>query len=400
VQVLRSRHLLLILDNCEHLVAACADVASDLLRHCARMRIVATSREPLRITGELVYRIPPLDVPADDRLETLTESAAARLFLLRARAADHRFVLSEINAPAIAQICRRMDGLPLAIELAAARVATFAPSEIARRLMDAIDIASDGPRSAPARQQTLEAAMAWSYELLDASERRLFERLSVFVGGFCLEAARAAAGADVDALAVLPSLVAKSIVQVERGIDGDTRYRVLEPLRQFSFARLRDSGGSDAAHRAHVEYILRLIEPTGQGTDLGRLFERFHGMTIEQYNIRAALEWAFATSNAEIAARIGAAMWMWWSRPDRQAQGRVWLDQIQAMPGIDQVPPATRGRAHRCCVPRPVGGPCASGARQRGGCSTGRGDRRCAALRGCPEHAGHVGDDTGTTGCC
>jgi hypothetical protein len=187
--------------------------------------------------------------------------------------------------------------------------------------------------------------MAWSYDLLDACERSLFENLSVFVGGFSLEGAQAAAGTGGDALAVLPDLVAKSMVQVEPGLDGETRYRVLEPLRQFAYARLSDSGGLEAAHRAHVEYILRVVEPASHGIAMGRLFDRFQGITTEQDNIRAALEWAFATSDVEVAARIGAAMWMWWSRPDRQALGRAWLEQIQALPGLDQVPLATRGRA-------------------------------------------------------
>jgi predicted ATPase/DNA-binding CsgD family transcriptional regulator/DNA-binding XRE family transcriptional regulator len=346
LQVLRARQLLLIVDNCEHLITACADIASELLRACPRLRMLATSREPLRLSGELVYRIPPLDVPADNRLETLAESAAARLFLLRARSADSRFVLSEANAPAVGEICRRLAGLPLAIELAAARVTSFSPAEIARRLDNALlHLSSGGPRDAPARQQTLEGAMGWSYQLLEPDERRLFERLSVFVGGFSLAGAHAAAPPGVDPLAVLPGLVTKSMVQLEPYPDGDVRYRLLEPLRQFAYARLSDSGPPDAAHRALAEFILHIVDPVTHGTELGGLLDRWATLTAEEDNIRAALEWAVATADALLAVRIGAAMWMWWSRPDRQAQGRAWLDQILSMPNLGEVPIAMLGRA-------------------------------------------------------
>jgi predicted ATPase/DNA-binding CsgD family transcriptional regulator/DNA-binding XRE family transcriptional regulator len=338
VRALRSRQLLLVLDNCEHLVTACAEVASALLHGCPGVRLLATSREPLHISGEVVYRIPPLRVPTDDRLESLVDSAAARLFLLRARAVNSTFELTETNAAAVADICRRLDGLPLAIELAAARVAALAPADIARRLDGALHITTDGPRSAPLRQQTLDATIAWSYALLDAPERRLFERLAVFGGGFTLEGAQRICPVATDALAVLPRLVTRSIVQLEPQLNGGVRYRLLEPLRQFAYACLVESGELETARRLQAEHILAIAEPIGRTSELPVLPAQQQTLNPEPDNVRLALEWACAQPDADVAVRFGAALWMWWSRPDRQAQGRAWLEQILAMPGADQNP--------------------------------------------------------------
>ena len=185
---LRSRQVLLVIDNCEHVVLACAALAERLLRNCPRLRILATSREPLAVQGEVVWRIQPLGLPDGDRLAVLQRSEAAQLFVQRAQGVRPDFALSTANAAAVGQICRRVDGLPLAIELAAARVAALSPADIAARLETALR-GPGGARTAPPRQQTLEAAIAWSYDLLDDHETYLFERLSVFSGGFALEGA-------------------------------------------------------------------------------------------------------------------------------------------------------------------------------------------------------------------
>jgi predicted ATPase/DNA-binding CsgD family transcriptional regulator/DNA-binding XRE family transcriptional regulator len=337
-RVLRSRQLLLVLDNCEHLVAACAEVASALLEACPGVRLLATSREPLRISGEVVYRIPPMQVPRNDRLESLADSEAARLFLLRARAANSSFELTDANAAAVAEICRGLDGLPLAIELAAARVAALAPADIASRLDSALHIAADGPRGASPRQQTLDATIAWSYALLDEHERRLFERLAVFGGGFTLDGAQHICPADADALAVLPRLVAKSIVQLEPQPDGAARYRLLEPLRQFAHARLSESGELEIARRLHAAHMLAMVEPDRCDPVARAVPHLLLALQPEIDNVRLALEWACAQPEPDLAARFGAALWMWWSHPDRQAEGRAWLDRIVSLPGVERAP--------------------------------------------------------------
>jgi tetratricopeptide (TPR) repeat protein len=180
--------------------------------------------------------------------------------------------------------------------------------------------------------------MAWSYALLDTPERQLFERLAVFGGGFTLEAAQASALDDVDALQVLPRLVAKSMVQAEPQPDGSLRYRVLEPLRQFGYALLVASGALDTARQQHAEYILALGERSSLDADLGGFFRRWFELNPESDNIHLALDWAVSRADTDLAVRLGAALWMWWSRPDRQAQGRFWLERIMALPDVDQHP--------------------------------------------------------------
>jgi predicted ATPase/DNA-binding CsgD family transcriptional regulator len=343
VRALRLKRTLLVLDNCEHLIAASAELASELLRGCPGLGLLATSREPLGVPGEVVYRIPPLRLPVDDGLESLIGSEAGPWFVQRARAANSRFVLTESNAPAIAEICRRLDGLPLAIELAAARVAAFAPLDIAQRLDDAVRIAAAGPRTAALRQQTLEATMAWSYALLDTAERCLFERLAVFAGGFSLEGAHASAPDDIDALEVVSRLVAKSMIQVEPQPEGAVRYRLLEPLRQFARARLEESGELESARRRHAEYMLAVVEAAGGDLSAPGLVVRTERLSPEADNIRVAVEWATENGETHLALRVAGALWMWWSRPDRQRQGLVWLEQILALPDADREP-LQRGR--------------------------------------------------------
>jgi non-specific serine/threonine protein kinase len=229
--------------------------------------------------------------------------------------------------------------LPLAIELAAARVAAFAPGAIARRLDDALQLATDGPRHAPARHQTLDATIAWSYALLDAHERQLFERLAVFGGGFSLAGAQAICPADTDALAVLPRLVARSIVQLEPQPDGGVRYRLLEPLRQFAHARLVASGALETARRLHAEHILALAEPDPDDPDARAIPHQSARINADVDNVRLALDWACSQPHPDVALRFGAALWMWWSRPDRQSQGRAWLERIVALPGAEHDTP-------------------------------------------------------------
>jgi predicted ATPase len=232
---LNSRKLVLVLDNCEHLVSACASLANDLLRGTSTIKIVATSREALRVPGEQVYAVLPLALPDKKAsYEVLARSEAVQLFVERARLQKPGFALTEKDAPGIAELCARVEGIPLALELAAARVHTLSIDEINRRLNDRYKLLSGGSRVLLERQQTLRALVGWSYDLLQENERIFFDRLSVFVGGFDLAAAEAICGADPldpdDVIDLLASLVEKSLVMVEQ-TDGETRYRLLETIR-------------------------------------------------------------------------------------------------------------------------------------------------------------------------
>src|SRR5262245_20169160 len=246
-QALGRGGVLVVLDNCEHLVDACARLVDRLLRACPRLRVLATSRERLGVPGELTWRVPPLSTPAerpDLSAAELAGADAVRLFVARASAVLPGFVLSDANAAAIAQICRRLDGMPLAIELAAVRTRTLSPGEIAARLDDRFRLLVGGSRTAPPRQQTLRATVGWSYDLLAADEQRLFERLAPFAGGFDLAAA-ARVGLDEpaqadgdDALGRLDRLVDQSLVLVDRlEADAPARYSLLETLRAFAWER-------------------------------------------------------------------------------------------------------------------------------------------------------------------
>ena len=270
---LAPRRLLLVLDNCEHLVEGCARLADALLRACPRLRVLATSREALGVAGETAWRVPPLAVPGARRpppLERLTQYEAVRLFIDRALAVQPAFRVTDASAPALAQLCHRLDGLPLALELAAARVRVLPVEQLLARLEDRFRLLTGGSRTAPARHQTLRAAVDWSYDLLDAPERALFARLSVFAGGWTLEAAEAVGpGARVEAdevLDVLTRLADRSLVVAEAHGDGTARYRLLETLRQYAQQKLAASGEEDAARGRHAAHYLALAEHAAPGT--------------------------------------------------------------------------------------------------------------------------------------
>jgi non-specific serine/threonine protein kinase len=258
---LRSRQLLVILDNCEHLLDACAHWVDSVLRSCPAVRILATSREALGIAGEMSWRVPSLSLPSADRgpSSTEAESEAIRLFVERARAVQPNFTLTERNAPLVAQLCQRLDGIPLALELAATRVRALPLEQIAARLDQRFRLLTGGSRTALPRQQTLAAAVGWSYDLLAEPERQLFNRLSVFAGGFTLEAAEAVCGDD-NALDLLSSLVGKSLVVADGGVGGVERYRLFETLRQYGREKLVAAGEAAEVHQWHAAYYLRRAE--------------------------------------------------------------------------------------------------------------------------------------------
>jgi len=334
VAALAPRAALLVLDNCEHLIAACAALVARLLAACPRLRVLATSREALRVPGEVTWRVPPLALPdADDAITPtrLMRSEAAQLFADRARARQPDFAVTPANAAAVAAICRQLDGMPLALELAAARTGALSVAHIAARLDDALALLTTGTRTALPRQQTLRATLAWSDALLDAGERAVLRRLSVFAGGWTPEAAEAVcAGAGVtrgDVLALLTQLVDKSLVVMEAETTaGAARYRLLEVVRQYAAAQLAAHGEEAATRRAHTEWFSDLayeraddlVGPT-QAAWLERL-ERDHD------NYRAALRWCLDTREIAQGIRICWGLWRFWFARGYLREGGMWMD--------------------------------------------------------------------------
>ena len=289
---LADRRLLLVLDNCEHLLDACARLTAEVLRGCPGVIVLATSREPLRVGGEVTWRTPSLALPdlrALPPLDRLAELESVRLFAERAHDAAPDFALDETTAPAVAEICVRLDGMPLALELAAARTSALAPSQIASRLGDALRVLDRGSRSAVTRQQTLHATLAWSHDLLDGHERVLFRRLAVFAGSMALEAVeQVCGGAGLDVVDLLSRLVDKSLVQVEH-VGGTARYRLLETIRQFADQRLRDAGEKAERVRAHRDFFVALATANDPERAVGIVNDSPQALDAEHDNLRAAL---------------------------------------------------------------------------------------------------------------
>jgi predicted ATPase/DNA-binding winged helix-turn-helix (wHTH) protein len=271
---LDSRRMLLVLDNCEHVIEAVASLAEELLHANAHMQVVATSREPLRAEGEWVYRVPPLDIPPDEANgpEEVEQYSAARLFIERTRAADPHLQLNSRTAAAAARICRRLDGIPLAIELAAARVAALGIEGLAARVNDRLSLLIEGRRTAPPRHQTLRATLDWSYELLSEPERVVMRRLAVFSGEFTLEAATGVVGVGeiepADVVGNLASLVAKSLVAADVG-GPISRYRLLETMRAYAMDKLTASGEYDAIASRHGAIHSDRFDPATARTGVG-----------------------------------------------------------------------------------------------------------------------------------
>ena len=341
---LRPRRLLVLLDNCEHLVGACAELAAGLLRRCPELRILATSREVLGVAGEVIVRVAPLEVPGDDAevaLEDVARSEAARLFVERASLARPSFALDVHNSAHVARICRRLDGIPLAIELAAARVRVLGPAEIAARLEDRFRLLVGGSRATPARHQTLRAAVEWSYDLLGEGERRLFERLAVFAGGCTLAAAEAVCsdqGIDAsEVLDLLSRLVDRSLVLAEPpdGL-GETRYHMLETLRVYGLERLAERGEAEPVRGRLAAWLVERAEQADRsfrGPQQGRWLrwaEREHD------NLRAALAWAIERDQAELPQRLAGALWWSWAVHQRWGEGLDWVQQVLALPDAGQ----------------------------------------------------------------
>jgi predicted ATPase/DNA-binding SARP family transcriptional activator/DNA-binding CsgD family transcriptional regulator len=332
---LRTTKMLVVLDNCEHLLGTCAQLVDVLLASCPGVRVLASSREPLNVAGEVVWSVPPLSVPGADRpptLEGLGLYESARLFVERALRRPGSLVMTVGAAQAVAEICQQLDGMPLAIELAAARVGTLAVGQIADRLGDSLKLLTSGERTAAARQRTLRGTLDWSYDLLSEWEKRLLWQLSAFAGGWTLEAAEVVgAGAEEDdVLNLLSRLVDKSLVVAEVARDGPVRYRMLETVRQYAHERLEKSGEAEVVHRRHAGFFLALAEeaePQLKGAQQEAWLER---LDEDHDNFRAALAWDLAHGEAELALRLSAGLGEFWHMRGYLSEGRRWLEAALA----------------------------------------------------------------------
>jgi predicted ATPase/DNA-binding XRE family transcriptional regulator len=367
---LRDRELLLVLDNCEHLLDACAQLVDGLLRACPGVRVLATSREPIGIGGETAWRVPSLPVPKAQLAtapEHLLEYPAVQLFVQRAIAAQPRFALTARNAASVVQICRRLDGIPLALELAAARVEALTAEQVAQRLDQRVRLLTGGSRAALPRLQTLSATLEWSYDLLTSNERRLFERLAVFAGGWTLEAAEAVcAGQGVavdDVLDLLAALTRKSLVIAEETVDGAERYSLPETVRDYARQKLGTRGVREitALRQRHADFYAAVVEQLPDRVSDADMREPYafrsdsvRRADAEHDNLRAMLGWWLETGRAAPGLRVARRLTGWWMIRGLYGEGRQWLtaqielDERTAHDGTsraDEVSPVDRAFA-------------------------------------------------------
>jgi predicted ATPase len=341
----RDRELLLVLDNFEQVVEA-APVVEELLTAAPKLKAIVTSRVVLGVRGEQEYGVPPLEPPDPERvpdLATLLRFEAVQLFAERALEVQPRFQVTEDNAAAVAEITARLDGLPLAIELAATRTKVLTPQQMLPRLQSRLSVLTSGARTLPERQRTLRGAIAWSYDLLDEAERRLFAWLSVFIGGWTLESAEAVCGLDglgFDVLEGLTSLVDKSLIRRHELGDGTMRFSMLETIREFGYEQLGDIGDLDVVVGRHAQYFLDLALEAEPHLTAGDQVEWLDRCEREHANIRAALRWAIADDDAERAQQVAGALWRFWQQRGHLAEGRRWFEEILSMPAAQGHTPA------------------------------------------------------------
>jgi predicted ATPase/DNA-binding NarL/FixJ family response regulator len=352
---LRPRLLLLILDTCEHVVDACAALVQQLLAGCPGLRVIATSREPLRVRGETVWRVPPLELPAaagDLTPGELATHEAVRLFADRAAAVRPGFTLDADNVPAVVRLCRTLDGMPLAIELAAARVGALSVEQIAARLGDRFQLLASGDRTAPARQQTLRAAVDWSYGLLTEPEQVLLRRLAVFAGWNLDMAERVCADEAIPAeqvLDLLAALIDKSLVTLDGELEGDARYRLLDTIREYATGRLDASGEGPTIRLRHRDYLLQLLEDIvavafvrGEPAWPVRV-ALYRRALAERANFRAALVTCLSRGDTEAGLRLCSGLRSPWLAYGEVTEGASWFDRF--LDAEADVPPVIRARA-------------------------------------------------------
>src|SRR3954447_16581850 len=331
---LHDLEIVLVLDNCEHLVAACARLAEALLRACPRLVILATSCEPLGVAGERNFPVPPLSSPENHDLsvEELERFESVRLFVERARYRLPAFALDDRNAASVAEICHRLEGIPLAIELAAAKTRVLSVGQISSRLADSFRLLKSESRTLDPRQRTLGAAIDWSHDLLGEKERVLFRRLSVFSGGFDLDAAEAVCSGrsieEDEVLDLLSHLADKSLLLAEERED-EVRYRMLETVRQYASEKLEESGEPDVFSRRHAEFYLALAEETEAGLRGPDQIACFRRLEKENDNFRAALSWSLDRAEVpteELGLRLTVALWLFWNIQG-STEGHRWVEE-------------------------------------------------------------------------
>jgi len=339
---LHSKHLLLVIDNCEHLIEPCAQIIHFLSERCSQLTILATSRESLNATGEQTWQVPTLSLPDPQKIsliDLLLGYEGIRLFVERARAANSDFTLTEQNASFVAQVCSRLDGIPLAIELAAARTKLLTPEQIAARLDDRFRLLTSGSRTAPLRHQTLQATMDWSYDLLNDKEQRVFRSLAVFSGSWDLDATEViCASSDHlekdEILALLSSLVNKSLVIQEGAQNGRSRYRLLETIRQYALDALTNAGESHEVQKHHLSYYLRLVEAAkphlGFFLPDEEMLKWLGVLAPEHDNLRAAIKFCEANpSHAEAGLKMTGNLHWYFLLHNRLSEGRDWIHKLQ-----------------------------------------------------------------------
>lgn len=327
-----ARKTLIVLDNCEHLLRPASRLTAQMLQAAPQVRVLATTREPLRLQGEVVWPVPPLQVPADDTTAgDLLRFESVRLFQHRAELARPGFQVTDANGEAIRQICRRLDGIPLALELATARLRVLSTTEIAARLEDSLSVLGTAGEDVAPHHRTMAATLDWSFGLLSKEEQRLLARLSVFMGGWTLEAAEqvcSGEGIEIrEVLGLISSLADKSLVVVGEGLE-ETRYRLLEPRRQYAFRKLAETGEEAASRKRHAEYFARLAEesfPQLIGPDEVQWLDRLED---EVDNLRVALAWHLETGETQQGQLMAGALYRFWGRSLRNLEARNWLQRM------------------------------------------------------------------------
>ena len=337
-----DKNLLLVLDNCEHMIDAAASLTSDLLSACSHLKILATSRESLRIPGEWLYAVPAFDLPTEDSsldVENASKYPALTLFAERARAVRSDFSLNEDNIKTVTTICARLDGLPLVIELIAARMRLMTPETLLDRLSGQFVLTADGMRAASERQKTLRNAIDWSYKLLPPEEQKLFGYLSVFSGGFTLDAVEAMFSRKIMEES-LPDLIAllldKSLLKFAPDLEAsnETRYTMLVTIQEFARDCLRETGEETESHNLHLEYFLRLAKKADSELRGRNQLQWLSRLNAAHDNLRAALNWAIETKQTEIALQMARTLdWFWFVRSDHN-EGRHWLQRVLALPDL------------------------------------------------------------------
>ncbi len=333
--VLRHQHLLLVLDNFEQVVEAAPGIAT-LLESCPSLKILVTSRVRLRLAAEHLFRVPPLQLP--ESLEgasptSIDSSEAVAFYVDRAQAADPSFAMSNANRASVARLVDHLEGLPLAIELAAARVSTIPPEALLSRIDHPLAFLTGGPRDAPSRQQTMRNTVAWSYDLLSAQEQMLLRRLAIFVGGFTLEAAEWVSGAGVDTLEGVASLVDNSLLRHAAGPSGESRFLMLETVREFGIEQLASTTEESRVRNRHAAYFLHFAERIRPGIESADGLVILRTFDTEHDNLRAALTWSIAQNDAETAQRLAGTLWKFWLVRGHFREAYRWFERALQLPG-------------------------------------------------------------------